>query len=304
MQDPIDPSRATSPAFNRRAFVGLSAGAAAYAGATVRALAQDDAFGKPHPPIVPEHAPGLAAAWTSFTNAGRKVDAYYAAPKNAGPTTPGVVLVQAIWGVDAQLRDVARRFAQEGYIALAPDLYAGLGAPNGDNATDAAPFRAAQAALNDATVDSDIRAAANFLAQGAGGEHMKVGLVGFCMGGAIALRQTVDNAASFAAAAVFYGRVRYGTESTSAPLVPIAIAYASEIGPPLLGSYGARDTSIPASDVKAFENHLDELRKPHDIKIYDEAGHAFFDDTRSSYVASASADAWQRVLAWFRQYLR
>ena len=124
------------------------------------------------------------------------------------------------------------------------------------------------------------------------------------MGGAIALRQTVNNAKTFAAASVFYGDVRYGTSGdTNGAITPIALDYADEIGMPLMGSYGSRDTSISPADVRALDAKLDALNKPRDIRIYDEAGHAFFDDTRASYVANAATDAWTRTLAWFKQYL-
>ena len=69
---------------------------------------------------------------------------------------------------------------------------------------------------------------------------------------------------------------------------------------PVCGSYGARDTSIPTADVKTLQERL---TVPNDIKVYDEAGHAFFDDTRPSYVASAAADGWTRALAWFERYI-
>ena len=305
MSDPIDPTRATASAFNRRAFVGLSAGATAYASTLAAALAAGDDFGKPHPPIVAEDDPAIAVGRPQIHNGARTLDAYYASPKSAGPATPAVVVVQHIWGVDAQIRDVVRRFAKEGYIALAPDLYTGLGAPSGDGLTDYKVFVPSAQKLNDATVDSDLVAAAAFVRNGSGGKREKIGVTGFCMGGSIALRQAVDSASTFDAAAVFYGKVRYDTAGNNdGPIAAMALAYADEIGTPLLGSWGARDTGILAADVKALEARLTDLKKPHDIKVYDEAGHGFFDDTRASYVPSAAADAWTRTLAWFGTHLK
>ncbi|GAC1303858.1 MAG: dienelactone hydrolase family protein [Vulcanimicrobiaceae bacterium] len=305
MPDLIDPTNATSNALNRRAFVGLSAGATAYASTIAAALAAGDDFGKPHPPIVPEDDPAIAVGRPQIRSGPRTVDAYYASPKNAGPSTPAVVVVQHIWGVDAQIRDVVRRFAKEGYIAIAPDLYTGLGAPSGDGLTDYKIFVPTAQKLADATVDGDIVAAANFIRGGAGGKREKIAVIGFCMGGSIALRQAVDSAAAFGAAAVYYGKVRYDTAGNSdGAITPMALAYADEIATPLLGSWGARDTGILAADVQALDGRLSALKKPHDIKIYDEAGHAFFDDTRSSYVPSAAADAWTRTLAWFGTHLK
>ncbi|MGP6159171.1 MAG: dienelactone hydrolase family protein [Vulcanimicrobiaceae bacterium] len=305
MSDPIDPTNSTSAALNRRAFVGLSAAAAATAANVSGAVAQSETYGKPHPPIAAEDDPSITTSRPQINSPGRTLDAYYASPKSAGPQTPGIVLVHHVWGVDSQMRDVARRLAKQGYIVVVPDLYSGLNAPGGDGATDIARFRPFAQQLVDSVVDGDLASAADFLHSGAGSAPMKIGVLGFCGGGLIALRQTVDNATAFKAAVVFYGKIRYSTDGNDARgrIPPIGIAYAEEIGMPLLGNYGTRDTSIPADDVRALAQRLAELRKPHDLKLYDEAGHAFFDDTRPSYVASAADDAWIRTLGWFGKYL-
>ncbi|GAC1530089.1 MAG: dienelactone hydrolase family protein [Vulcanimicrobiaceae bacterium] len=303
MADLTDPTNATSSALNRRTFVGLSAGATAIAGTLAAARAADD-LGKPHPPIVAENDPAIATGRPKLSDGARTLDSYYASPKNAGPSTPAVVVVQHIWGVDAQIRDTVRRLAKLGYIAIAPDLYTGLGAPSGDGLADYTVFKPAAAALSDAQVDADLATAARFIRAGSGGRPQKIGVMGFCMGGAIALRQAIDNAAVFAAAAIFYGKVRYDTGGNNVgPIAPMALAYADEIAVPLAGSWGGRDTSILAADVRALETRLTTLKKPHDIKVYDDAGHAFFDDTRGSYVATAAADAWTRTLAHFAAHL-
>ncbi len=308
MPDLIDPTRATSPAFNRRTFVGLSAGAASFGGAAAAALAAPaPAYGQPHAPIVAENDPDIQAQplqlsyqWRGST---RVVNSYAAQPKNAKPSTPGIVVVQAIWGVDAQVRDVVRRLAKAGYVAIAPDLYSGLGAPNGDGSTDYAAFSPFAAKLADDTVDRDVQQSALWIRR-QGQASTKAGIVGFCMGGSIALRQSVDSPNDFKAVAVFYGKVRYSADDNNkGSIVPIDLAYASSIGVPVVGSWGARDTSILPDDVRALEQRLTDLNKPHDFALYDEAGHAFFDDTRSSYVPSAANDAWLRTISWFRRFL-
>ncbi len=305
MADQIDPTNATSRAFNRRAFALLSAGATAYASTIAAALAAGENFGKPHPPVVAENDPAIAVGRPKVTDGARTIDSYYASPRSAGPQTPAVVVVQHIWGIDAQIRDTVRRLAKEGYIAIAPDLYTGLGAPSGDGLTDYSAFKPAASALIDAQVDADLASAAKFVRAGAGGKPQKIAVMGFCTGGAITLRQTVNNAGVFNAASVFYGKVRYDTNGTSTgPITPMALDYADEIGVPLAGSWGARDTGILAADVNALDAKLTGLKKPHDIRVYDEAGHAFFDDTRSAYVAGPAADAWTRTLAWFAAHLK
>jgi len=106
------------------------------------------------------------------------------------------------------------------------------------------------------------------------------------MGGGIALRVAVGSNA-FDACAIWYGKV--------------TVAEADALKIPMAGSYGARDTSIPADGVREFQARL---RVPSDVKIYPEAGHAFFDDRRNSYVPSAAEDAWMRTTAWFATYLK
>ncbi len=308
MSDLIDPTRATSPAFNRRTFVGLSAGAAGLGGTAAAGVAAPaPVYGQPHPPIVPENDPDLETQPLQLTyqqhGGTRVVDSYTARPKNAKPSTPGVVVVQAVWGVDAQLRDVVRRLAKAGYVAIAPDLYSGLGAPSGDGVSDYQAFRSFAGKLIDETVDRDVQQGAVWVHR-QGTSSAKVGVVGFCMGGTIALRQAVDSASQFKAAAVFYGQVRYSASGgNEGPIVPIDVGYAASMGVPVVGSWGGRDTGILPDDVRALEARLTELNKPHDFALYDGAGHAFFDDTRSAYVAGAANDAWQRTISWFRRFL-
>ena len=276
----VDPTRATDIALNRRTFVGLAVAGAA---ASAAALA-DDALGKPHPPLVAEDDPSIVVERPTFKQPDGTIGAYAARPKAATAATPGVVVVMHIWGVDTQIRDVVRRLAAAGYAAVAPDLYGRFGAPAGDGVTDINVFRPFARKLDREQFDGDVRAAAAWLRERS--PQGKVAAMGFCMGGALTLVQAVDNGDVLAAALPFYGAV--------ADIDP------NKIHIPICGSYGERDTSIPAAGVRAFS---DKLRVAKDIKIYPEAGHAFFDDTRGAYVASAAHDAWARTLAFLKDHL-
>lgn len=281
---------------------GFLATAAVGTGATLLGAAPPAGLGAPHAPFVAESDARIVVERPAVQSAGRSLETYAAAPHNATATTPGVVVIQAIWGVDAQLRDVVRRLAVAGYRAVAPNLYTGLDAPSGDGAADFQPFRAVADKLVDATVDADVASAVGLIRTRAGKPELPIGTIGFCMGGGICLRQTVDAARIFRAASVFYGKVRYGADA--GPIVPIDLAYASDVGVPVVGSWGGKDTSIKPEDVRSLDAELGQLGHVHDFKIYEEAGHAFFDDTRPSYVGSAAEDAWQRTLGWFGRYLR
>jgi len=304
MPDLTDPTRSTNPALKRRLFVGISAGMATLAGPAAALAADAFDLGKPHPPLVSEDDPAIVVAKPALQSSpGRTIESYYAAPKNASAATPGVVVVMHVWGVDAQIRDTVRRYAKAGYRAIAPNLYTGLGAPNGDNMTDFEPFRPMLGKLADDVVDADLAAGAAYLVAAGNGRARKLGVTGFCMGGSITLRQTVDHPDIYSAASVFYGKVRYGTTGNNGTVTPIALSYADEIKAAVLGSWGERDTSILGDDVRALDRRLSELRLAHDLKVYDSAGHGFFDDTRSSYDAFAAEDAWKRTLSWFSRYL-
>jgi carboxymethylenebutenolidase len=293
-----DPDNSTAPEVSRRGFVALGAGAAFAIANGAPAAAQTTGFGAPHPPIVAEDDPAIVVSRPKLTPVtGGPIGAYAATPRTVTRLTPGVVVVMHGWGVDAQIRDVVRRYAKNGFVAIAPNLFDRLDAPSGDGATDFAPFMAVLTRMfAQGFVQSDVIAAHDWLQTQA--RDASLGITGFCMGGGITLQSVVDSKA-FAAASMFYGNVRPGTKSTD-PTTASTFDFTSRITTPLMGSFGARDTSIKPADVTAM---FARLTAPHDVKIYDEAGHAFFDDTRSSYVPGAASDAWTRTLAWFKKYL-
>ncbi|MFY9664070.1 MAG: dienelactone hydrolase family protein [Candidatus Cybelea sp.] len=279
----IDPTAPASEDLKRSVFVGISA-AATLAASSAAASAQEP-LGQPHPPLVAENDPAITVEHVKLERPNAVIPAYAAWPAAAGPGTPSIVVIMHIWGVDTSIRDVVRRYAKAGFAAIAPDLYARYGAPSGDGSTDYTIFRPYAKQLDRTIYAGDIRAAALWLSTKFPGT--KIGLTGFCMGGHIAWNAALDDANLFSVVAPFYGAVD-GVD-------PKAIAI------PVCGSFGGRDTGIPAADVRAFAAAL---TVPNDVRVYDEAGHAFFDDQRASYVASAAADAWKRTLACFDKYLR
>jgi carboxymethylenebutenolidase len=276
--------KATSPELNRKVFVGLSAAATAGAGTAAFALAQSPAPGAPHPPAVSENDPGITVEHAELRRPDAVVPAYAAWPLHARPNTPSVVVIMHAWGVDTSMRDVVRRFAKAGFAAIAPDLYSRFGAPSGDGVTDFNVFRPFMQKLDRKQYDGDIRAAALWLATKF--PNAKTAVLGFCMGGHIALIQAMDNGDIFSAVVPFYGSLND--------------VDADRIHMPVCGSYGARDTGIPAEDVRAFR---EALRVPNDVRVYNSAGHAFFDDQRSSYVAAAAVDAWKRTVDFLEKYV-
>lgn len=213
---------------------------------------------------------------------GETLTGYLARPADSEPR-PAVVVIQEWWGLNEHIRDVTRRFAQAGYVALAPDLYKGVVATEPDEA------RKLVMELDMDEAVREIEQAIDFLLQQDFVRGDKAGIVGFCMGGRLVL-MTALTSDRLGAAVAFYG----------SPLTPEQVP---QVKAPILGLYGSQDGGIPVANVRAMEQALEEAGIEHEIVIYEGAGHAFFNDTRASYHPEAAADAWQRTLAWFAAHL-
>ncbi len=199
---------------------------------------------------------------------------------------PGIVVIQEYWGLVPHIEDVARRFAAEGLYALAPDLY------HGEAATEPDEARKLAMALDRDRAVREILAAAHYLASLSTVQPKKIGVVGWCMGGGLALSTAAHDASGEIGAVVaFYGR-------------PLGPEDAALIRAPVLGLYGSADHGIPVAAVNEFGLLLSKNNVPHHMEIYPGAPHAFFNDTRESYRPQAAADAWRRTLDWFRQNLQ
>jgi carboxymethylenebutenolidase len=207
---------------------------------------------------------------------------YLALPEGEGPA-PAVIVLQEWWGLDGHIKDVTDRFAAEGFVALAPDLYHGVSTTEPDEA------RKLVMALDMDEAVSEIQQAVDYLLAQDAVAGDSVGIVGFCMGGRLVLATSLveDN---LGAAVAFYGS-------------PLAPEQAPEVKAPILGLYGSADQGIPVDAVQAMGDALQAAGVEHEIHVYDGAQHAFFNDTRNSYNAEAAADAWARTLEWFRTRL-
>ncbi|HSM56680.1 MAG TPA: dienelactone hydrolase family protein [Candidatus Sulfomarinibacteraceae bacterium] len=220
----------------------------------------------------------------AFPHNEHETPAYLARPDDDSASHPGVVVLQEWWGLVPHIKDVAERFAREGFVALAPDLYHGAHAEEPDEARKLAMALDRQRAVD------EIRSAVRYLQQLDPVQPSKVGVVGWCMGGGLALSTAADDD-NVGAVVAFYGS-------------PLAASDVSRIEAPVLGLYAGQDRGIPVAVVHEFEDALQQHRVPHEIHIYPNTHHAFFNDTREVYDQDASADAWERTLAWFRQHLQ
>jgi len=227
------------------------------------------------------------------------IDLGYLAMPDGGARA-GVVVVHDVWGLYEHYRDLARRLADEGFAALAVDLYTRTPEPK---ITDPGAWIRA---LDDRVVLADVQAAIDRLAaEGCA----KVGVMGCCMGGQYTILAAAG-CTGLSAAVPFYGMLsdEHGLLAPAAgetidrarkPRAPLAAAKALRC--PTLAFFGADDAFIPLADVRAFQAALS---PEHRVVVYEGAGHAFLNDTRAEmYRPEAARDAWSRMLEWFRQHL-
>lgn len=212
-----------------------------------------------------------------------------------GDRKGGIVVVQEAFGVNDHIEDVCRRFAAEGWLAVAPHLFHRTGDPK-LGYTDLAQVMPHMGALTPDTVLADIDAALSALAaEGVG--LAQTGVVGFCMGGTVTLITAAQR--DVGAAVTFYGggvaEGRFG--------FPSLIELAPSLRAPWLGLYGDQDRGIPVEDVEKLRAAAAESGQVTEVVRYPDAGHGFHCDVRESYHPASAADAWARTLAWFNRFL-
>ena len=228
--------------------------------------------------------PGVSGNEVAFPG-DTTINGYLARPAADG-TYPGVIVIHENRGLTDHIRDVARRLAKAGYVALAPDLASRAGGTDKVGTQIQGFF--ANAKPEDLV--SDLNAAVTFLSQQNGVKADKYGVVGFCFGGGYTLRLAAANP-KIAAAVSYYGPV-------PDPASQIATTNAA-----ILGQYGANDARVNGT-VPALEQAMKESGKTFEKRVYDGAGHAFNNDTGQNYNQDAAVAAWKETLTWFDKYLK
>lgn len=215
------------------------------------------------------------------------MNAFIAAP-NTKEKRPTVIVIQEWWGLTDHIKDIARRYAAEGYVAIAPDLYSRLGHAL---TTDAGEAGKLMNTLKQEDGLNDLKATLAYLKSVPEVDGARIGVTGFCMGGSYALMLPCVSP-EIKAAVPFYGQV----PNPDTPLQKLAC--------PVLYLYGEDDGWITKADVQRLAAALKKYNKPGEIKTYPGAPHAFFRDTDPSvYRPEAAKDAWGRTKAFFKQHL-
>jgi carboxymethylenebutenolidase len=241
--------------------------------------------------VIVTSAEGLVAGDVSIETPDGALSAYRARPEGSGPF-PVVIVVHEIFGVHEYVRDVCRRLAREGHLAVAPDLFARQGDVSRLESIDAI-LREVVSRVPDAQVMADLDACAAWAQRNAGAPG-RVAVVGFCWGGRIVWLYAAhrpDDARGVA----WYGRLT-GEAREGTPRHPYDLA--AEPLAPVLGLYGGRDRGIPLETVFAMRKRLAEENRSSEILIFPEAPHGFHADYRSSYRPEDAREAWRRMLEW------
>jgi carboxymethylenebutenolidase len=271
---------------NRRQFARASVGVG-FAAAVLPIAAQTEVKTDSH---------GLVVGEVTVPVGDFKMPAYRAMPAG-GAKRPVVLVVSEVFGVHEHIADVARRFAKQGYLAIAPELFVRQGDASGYGEI-AQLLSEVVNKVPDAQVMGDLDACAAWAAAN-GGDPARLAVTGFCWGGRITWLYAAHNPRVKAAVA-WYGRL-VGTASALQPVHAVDVA--PRLQAPVLGLYGAQDDGIPLADVERMKAALaagSAAARRSAFVVYPDAPHAFHADYRPSYRSAAAQDGWKRCLAWFK----
>ncbi len=235
---------------------------------------------------VPPDDPSLQASMITFSMERGQGIGYLAQPRSGGPS-PGVLIIHENRGLLDHYKDVARRFAKTGYAGLAVDLASHEGGT--EKYADLAQVSAILGQTPPEQHIATMNAAVRHLQGLAGVRRDRIGATGYCFGGGMTWRLATANA-DLRAAAPYYG--------SNPPIADVP-----KIRAAVLAVYGALDTRLNQG-IPAIREALQAARVTHEIVVYPDADHAFFNDTTQRYNATAAREAWTRTLGWFDRHLK
>lgn len=238
---------------------------------------------------------GLEAGEVKISVKDGEIPAYRAMPNKGGPF-PVVLVVQEIFGVHEHIKDLCRRLAKLGYLAIAPELYAREGDVSKE--TDIQKIISTVVSkVPDEQVLSDLDAAAAWAKKSGKGDTSKLAVTGFCWGGRIVWLYAAHNP-DLKAGVAWYGRL-VGMADDLHPKHPLDLV--ASLKAPVLGLYGGADMGIPVDTVEKMQKALKDAKQPSEIIVYPDTPHGFNADYRPSYREDKAKDGWKRMLAWFEK---
>ncbi len=243
-------------------------------------------------------ADGLTAGEVKIPVKDGEIPAYRAAPAK-GKDLPVILVVQEIFGVHEHIKDICRRFAKAGYLAVAPEMYARQGdVSKMTNINEI--IQNVVSKVPDAQVISDLDSTVAWAKKNSGNTS-KLAITGFCWGGRIVWLYAAHNP-NLKAGVAWYGRLAPPPPERASPLQPKhPLELAKELKAPVLGLYGGADQGIPNNTVEQMQKALKDANKPSEIKLYPDTPHGFYADYRPSYRKEQAQDGWTLLLAWFKK---
>ena len=239
---------------------------------------------------------GLLAGEVKIPTPDAEIPAYRAAPNQGGPFRV-ILVVQEIFGVHEHIKDICRRFAKLGYLAIAPELYARQG--DVSQITDFKEIISKVVSkVPDKQVLADLDAAVKWAKTSGHGDTNKLAITGFCWGGRIVWLYAAHNPALKAGVA-WYGRLDSPKDELH-PANPVDVV--GELKAPVLGVYGGADQGIPNELVATMQEKLKAAGKPSEIVLYPDTPHGFYADYRPSYRKEQAKDGWKKLLDWFKKH--
>lgn len=248
-------------------------------------------------PITTDEA-GLVTETAQVPAGDREIPAYVARPDAKG-RFPVVVVIPEVFGLHEYIRDICRRLAKLGYVAISPDLFVRQGDPS--KVSDFAEIRRIVGGASEEQVTDDIGSTLAFLRRQPYADRSKIATTGFCWGGAVVWLASA-RFKEIKAGVAWYGRLAApkAGEFLGDPGRTWPLQLAGQLRSPVLGLYAGKDAGIPLSDVEAMKQALAAAKKTRsDIVVYPESQHGFHADYRASYDANAASDGWSRMLAHF-----
>jgi len=225
-----------------------------------------------------------AVVYTTVDN--NEVTGYLAKPKESTEGLPGIIVIHEWWGLNDNIRTMADKLADNGYVALAVDLYQGKVAETPENAKK---YMMESMDRSEMLIEN-LKGAYAYLKEE--NNVMKVGTIGWCFGGGWSLNTAINLPREIDATVIYYGRL----VTDSDKLEPLKM--------PILGIFGAEDQGIPVENVRAFESVLNEVDKDASIHIYEGANHAFANPSGTRYDQEAAEDAWEKTINFFNENLK
>lgn len=213
---------------------------------------------------------------------------------------PVILLIQEAFGVNDHIQDVCRRFASQGYVVVSPDLYYRTGAWQAFRYTEYPATAKSREPLTEERTMGDLQAVLDYIVELEGADEMRVGVIGYCMGGMLSYLMASHFSDRIQTSVVYYG----GGLTAQTPAFPVApVNRTNRIKVPVLGFFGGMDRGISKEVVGRVDEALEAANIEHAIYYYPEADHGFFCNERPSYHPLAAQDAWHRTLIWFAEKL-